>query len=169
MKEAPNLITKRLGLRPLTLHDSENLIYLLHSEIQKDAGPYMPHSLNDLPQHIERIIGDTTWLITINKDKVIGDIGVFSKKGNETGEMAWYIDPEYWNLGYATEAGLAVIDYMFSTLKFCQLTAQIGSANIPSCRLAEKLGFILECIEYDSDLYGKKADVCLYSMSNPAK
>ena len=164
MKEAPYLTTERLILRPLRLDDSENLIYLLHPEIQKDAGPYMPHSLNDLPNHIERIIGDTTWLITLNGNKVIGDVGVFSIKDNETGEMAWYLDPEYWRMGYATEAGLAVINYMFSTLNFCELTAQIDSINIPSLRLAEKLGFKLKCIENDSDLYGKKADIYLYSI-----
>jgi RimJ/RimL family protein N-acetyltransferase len=165
MKEAPYLTTNRLLLRSLKLDDAENLIYLLTPEIQKDAGPYMPHSITDLPNHIERIIGDTTWLITINGDKVIGDIGVSSKKGNETGEMGWYLDPEYWRMGYATEAGLAVIDYMFSTLKFGELTAPIDNKNIPSWRLAEKLGFIIDHIEYNSDLYGKKADVRFYSIT----
>jgi len=169
MAEAPYLTTERLILRPLKLDDSKNLMYLLHPDIQKDAGPFMPHSLDDLPKHIERIRGDTTWLITINQDKVIGDIGVSSKHGNETGEMGWYLDPEYWRMGYAAEAGLTVIDYMFSTLNFCKLTAQIDNKNISSCRLAEKLGLNLECIEYDSDLYGRKADICLYSIRNTAK
>ena len=154
MTEAPYLTTKRLILRPLRLDDSENLTYLLHPDIQKDAGLYMPHSLEDLPKHIERIIGDTTWLIT-NKDKVIGDIGVFSKKGNETGEMAWYISPEYWQMGYASEAGFAVIDYMVSK-HFGKLTASIDSKNIPSRRLAEKLGFSLEHSESDRCLYSLK-------------
>lgn len=164
MKEAPYLKTNRLILRPLSPDDAENLIYLLHPNIQKDAGPYMPHSLDDLPKHIERIISDTTWLIMVNENKVIGDIGVSSKKGNETGEMAWYLDPEYCRMGYATEAGSAVIHYMFSTLNFCKLTAKIDSNNISSRKLAEKLGFTIEHIKYDSDLYGKKADVCFYSI-----
>ncbi|MCL2772274.1 MAG: GNAT family N-acetyltransferase [Oscillospiraceae bacterium] len=165
MLEAPYLKTKRLILRPLKNDDSGNLTYLLRPEIQKDAGPFMPHSVDDLSRHIERIISDTSWLITIN-NKVIGDIGVSSKHDNETGEMGWYLDPEYWRMGYATEAGSAIINYMFSTLKFCKLTAMIDSKNIPSCHLAEKLGFQLICIEYNSDLYGKKADVCSYSISN---
>ena len=168
MIEAPYLTTKRLILRPLKLDDSKNLTYLIHPNIEKNAGPYMPHSLDDLPKHIERIMGDTSWLITINEDKVVGDMGVFSKHSNETGEMAWYLDHAYWKMGYATEAGLAIIYYMFFTLKFCKLTVQIDNKNIPSRRLAEKLGFNLENIEYDSDLYGKKTDVCLYSIRNSA-
>jgi len=168
MTEAPYLTTERLILRPLKPDDSKNLTYLLHPDIQKDAGPFMPHFLDDLPKHIERIRGDTTWLITINENKVIGDIGVSSKQRNETGEMGWYLDPGYWRMGYATEAGLAIIAYMFFTLKFCKLTALIDSKNIPSRRLAEKLGFNLDCIGYDSDLYGKKADICLYSIRNAA-
>jgi len=166
MEEAPFLMTERLILRPLRLDDSKNLMYLLHPDIQKDVGPFMPHFPNDLPKHIDRIRGDTTWLITLNQNEVIGDIGVFSKKDNVIGEMAWYLAPKYWRMGYATEAGLAVIDYMFSELNYCKLTAQIDNTNIPSCRLAKKLGFNLECIEYNSDLYGKRTDVCLYSIRN---
>ena len=137
MSEAPYLKTERLILRPLKDDDSKNLTYLLHPNIQKDAGAFMPHSLDDLPKHLERIRGDTTWLITINQDKVIGDIGVYSNHRNESGEMGWYLDPAFWRIGYATEAGLSVIDYMFSTLNFSKLTAQIDNKNIPSCRLAE--------------------------------
>jgi RimJ/RimL family protein N-acetyltransferase len=166
MAEAPYLSTKRLILRPLRYDDSKNLAYLLCPEIQKDSGPFMPHSFNDLPKHIERIKGDTSWLITINQDKVIGDMGVFSTQGNETGEMAWYLDPKYWRMGFGTEAGSAIIDYMFFTLGFRKLTAPIDSKNIPSRRLAEKLGFNLEYIEHASNLYGKKSDVCSYSISN---
>jgi len=167
MLEAPYLTTKRLVLKPLRLDDSNKLAYLLHPEIQRDAGPFMPHTLDDLPKHVERLIGDTTWLITLNGDTVIGDIGVFSKRGNETGEIAYYINPQYWRTGYATEAGAAVIDYMFSKLKFIELTALTDSKNTSSRRLVEKLGFHLNCIENDSNLHGMKADVCLYSINNP--
>jgi RimJ/RimL family protein N-acetyltransferase len=168
MTETPVLTTERLVLRPLKHDDSKHLMYLLHPDIQKDAGPYMPHSIDDLSKHIERIRSDTTWLITVNEVKVIGDIGVFSKIGNATGEIAWYINPEYWQKGYATEAGFVVIHHLFSTLNFRKLTAPIEDKNIPSWQLAEKLGFSLEHIEYDTDLHGKRANVRLYCLYNPA-
>ena len=124
----------------------------------------MPRSLDDLHVHIKRIIGDTSWIITENGKTVVGDIGVYFKKGNETGEIAFYIDPQYWRMGYATEAALTVIDYMFNVLNFTTLTALVDCDNIPSCKLIEKLGFTLDCIKKDSDLHGKKADVCHYSI-----
>ena len=162
MLTAPILTTQRLKLRAIQSDDFTNIKYLLHPEIEKHSGPYMPHSAEDLPVHIERITGDTSWLITIGEDKVIGDIGVFSKVDNRTGELAFYLDPDYWNKGYAAEAGSAVVDYMFNKLNFAELTAPIDSKNVSSRKFAEKLGFTLQNIEYDSDLYGKKADICFY-------
>jgi len=166
--EAPKLTTERLILRHIQPDDAKHLTYLLHPDIQKGAGPYMPHTAADLPQHIERIQGDTSWFITLPSGEVIGDIGVFSIQGNETGEMAWYLAPAHWYKGYAAEAGQAVVAYMFDTLALRALTAQIDSHNTPSRRLAEKLGFQLTRTQADADLHGQKAESCAYSIRNPA-
>jgi len=165
MKKAPHILTKRLTLRPILPTDSQNITYLLHPKIQEHAGPYMPHSLEDLTTHIQRITSSTSWLIELN-GKVIGDIGVFSTQDNRTGEMAWYLDPDHWQSGYSTEAGLAVINYMFTKLGYGKLTAPICGKNTASRRLAEKLGFTHECIKPNSELYGVEADVHHYLITN---
>ena|GEM_PF-425431 len=168
MAEAPKLVTERLILRHIQPDDAKHLPYLLHPDILKDAGPYMPHTADDLPQHIGRIQGDTSWLITLPDGEVIGDIGVFSKQGNKTGEMVWYLAPAYWHKGYAAEAGQAVLDYIFGALAFRGVTAQIDSRNTPSRRLAERLGFQLTRTQENADLHGQKTEACMYSVYNPA-
>lgn len=163
---AQTIKTNRLILRELKKSDAKNLKYLLKPEIESVSGPNMPHNKKQLSQHIERIKGNTSWGITLNDGTFIGDIGIFSVVDNKIGEMAWYIDPEYWNQGYAFEAGSAVLKYCFETLGFIRISAQISADNHKSRHLAEKLGFELHAILPQANLGGKVSDVAYYSISS---
>ena len=125
----------------------------------------MPHNEKQLLQHIERIKGNTSWGITLQDGTFIGDIGVFSVIENKIGEIAWYIDPIYWNNGYAFEAGQAVLKYCFETLGFIRISAQISADNKSSRHLVEKLGFEFHVILPEANLGGKVADIAYYSIS----
>lgn len=81
--------------------------------------------------------------ITLKKtNQLIGFIGIDSKEAvnNET-EIAYFIDNERLNKGYATEASQAIIDWIFknSDIEFLMAIIQIG--NQPSQRVIEKAGF----------------------------
>lgn len=82
------------------------------------------------------------------------------------GEIAWYMDPSYWNRGYAFEAATAVLSYTFETLGFVRVSAQIAEDNHASGHLAEKLGFELHAILPQANLGGKVVDVAYYSLAN---
>lgn len=163
---APTIKTERLILRNIEKDDADNLKYLLHPEIEATSGPYMPHSQQQLLEHVERISGDTSWGITLYSGEFIGDIGVFSVK-NGVGEIAWYLDPCYQHLGYAFEAGNAVIRYCFEELGIKSIVAEIEAGNVASRNLAEKLGFSLKSIVAQTDFYGKTADVSYYCIDAP--
>ncbi len=162
---AQTIKTERLLLRNLKRSDAKNLKYLLKPEIESVAGPYMPHNKKQLSGHIDRIRGNTAWGITMAGGTFIGDIGVFSVAENKIGEIAWYIDPVYWNQGYAYEAAYAVIKYCFDNLGFIRISAQISTNNQVSRHLAEKLGFELNSILPQANLGGKVADVAYYSIT----
>ncbi len=162
---AQTIKTERLILRDIKKSDYKNIEYLLKPEIENFSGPHMPHNKKQLSQHIDRIRGNTSWGIILADDTFIGDIGVFSVVDNKIGEIAWYIDPEYWNQGYAFEAGSAVLKYCFGTLGFIRISAQISANNHNSRHLAEKLGFKLHAILPQANLGGKVDDIAYYSIS----
>lgn len=161
----PTIQTDRLLLRALNKNDFCNMWYLLKPEIEHFSGPYMPHTENQLKEHIDRINSNTTWGVLLKNETFIGDIGVTSKIDNKIGEMAWYFDPLFWNKGYATEAGRAVVKYMFERLSFIRLCAQIDITNTASTRLAEKLGFDLVAVLPEANLCGKIADIAYYTIT----
>lgn len=161
---AQTIKTNRLILRDIKKSDAKNIKYLLKPEIENFSGTYMPHNKKQLSQHIDRIKGDTTWGITLFDGTFVGDIGVFSVIENKIGEIAWYVDPEYWNNGYAFESASAVLKYCFEILGFTRISAQISADNQRSRHLAEKLGFELHAILPQANLGGKVVDIAYYSL-----
>lgn len=75
-------------------------------------------------------------------EEVIGQVSA-----QESGEditirdVGWYMDPSYQGKGYATEAALAMIDYMFNAVEINAISSGAVKDNIASCRIFEKLGF----------------------------
>lgn len=59
-------------------------------------------------------------------------------------EIGYRLRRSVWGLGYASEAGHAVRDYAFETLRLRRLIAIIDPANTASIRVAEKIGMHYE-------------------------
>lgn len=57
--------------------------------------------------------------------------------------LFWAILPNYQRQGYATEAGRAMIDYLFDEWKVKQVVATTEFDNLPSQKTMEKLGMML--------------------------
>ena len=104
--------------------------------------------------------------IILNDGIFIGDIAIFSVAENKIGELALYLDPLFWKQGYAFEAAVAVLKYVFDTLGFIRVCAQISSTNNASRSLAEKLGFELHAILPQANFGGKVDDIAYYSLAN---
>jgi ribosomal-protein-alanine N-acetyltransferase len=63
-------------------------------------------------------------------------------------EVAWRLHRSYWARGYATEAARAAIDDGFTRVGLGEIVAMTASGNIPSQRVAERLG-MMRTIEFD--------------------
>lgn len=62
----------------------------------------------------------------------------------EAFEIAYDFNVAYANKGYASEAGKALVDYLFTVLDARRITACCNDTNLKSARLLERLGFRLE-------------------------
>lgn len=56
-------------------------------------------------------------------------------------EIGFHLRPQFWGMGYATEAATAVIDYAFSVLRAEALFAGHNPCNTASSKVLLKLGF----------------------------
>jgi ribosomal-protein-alanine N-acetyltransferase len=78
--------------------------------------------------------------------------------GTET-EIGWMLAREHWGQGYASEAALALRDWAFGERGLTRLISLIQHDNLPSVRVAERLG---ERYERDVEVRGKPSR--LYSL-----
>ena len=78
-------------------------------------------------------------------NKMIGTCG-FTKidQENNVAEIGYVINPEYWNLGLATEAAEAVIKFAFDTMKMNRVEAKFMYGNDASLAVMRKLGMKFE-------------------------
>jgi RimJ/RimL family protein N-acetyltransferase len=55
-------------------------------------------------------------------------------------EVAWRLDPEHWNRGYATEGARAALEFGFASLELDEIVSFTVPGNRRSRRVMEKLG-----------------------------
>jgi RimJ/RimL family protein N-acetyltransferase len=70
----------------------------------------------------------------------IGYCGVVRAPDNNFDEIIYVYKPSAWGKGYATEAGQAMLAYVFGVSKLDQIFATIVPENTPSRQVAVKIG-----------------------------
>jgi ribosomal-protein-alanine N-acetyltransferase len=78
-------------------------------------------------------------------------------------EIGWWLRPEYWGRGLATEAARAVMSYGFETFGFPRLISVAQPANQRSIRVMEKLG-----MSFDRRFIHNEIEVVCYAKPCPA-
>ncbi len=70
----------------------------------------------------------------------LGRIGPWQPLGWPGTEVGWSLHPDAHGQGYAIEAAIASIDYAFDVLGWSEVIHCIDPDNVPSQKLAERLG-----------------------------
>jgi RimJ/RimL family protein N-acetyltransferase len=70
----------------------------------------------------------------------LGQTGPWKPDGWPGNEVGWSFHPDAWGRGYATEAATAAMDWAFDTLGWDSVIHCIDPANVPSQKLAQRLG-----------------------------
>ncbi|MFE6742024.1 GNAT family N-acetyltransferase [Streptomyces tubercidicus] len=139
--------TERLVLREPEARDRTALIELLASP---EVGTYLggPRPRDELERAMPGAPSRRPGRFVVALDgAMIGQITLTRATGHilpaagET-ELGYLFLPEAWGYGYATEACAAALDWFADTLPGEPVVLATQTANVPSMRLAAKLGFI---------------------------
>ena len=145
------LETERLQLREFIPQDADALATVLSDP---ETMRYYPAALDraGVSAWIERNrrryadAGHGLWAMVLKSNgEVIGDCGLTPQNvdGADEIELGYHVRRDLWGQGYAPEAARACRDYGFSRLGADRLISLIRPENLPSRRVAEKVGLTL--------------------------
>ncbi|NJO92589.1 MAG: GNAT family N-acetyltransferase [Chloroflexia bacterium] len=140
--------TERLALRELDLIDLESLHEILGDSATMKYYP-STYSLEEVKSWLSRNIESYEkhsfglWAMVLKGEETfIGQCGISMQDIDEelVPEIGYHINRNFWNKGYATEAANACMPYGFNNLDLESIYIHTYVKNIPSQRIAEKIG-----------------------------
>lgn len=143
--QIPILETKRLLLRPLTIHDSEAVFVWASDERVTKFMPYPTYT------SVEQV---KEWLASLSSETESYHFGFVLKENNlligsgdisfnqETGawDFGYNIRYDYWNLGLTTEAAKGMMKFAFINFGAKDFSSNHAVDNIASGKVIEKCG-----------------------------
>ncbi|MDR3644528.1 MAG: GNAT family N-acetyltransferase [Clostridia bacterium] len=153
--------TERLYLRELVIDDKKELERVLSDpeSMKFSLNPFSEEKVESwISWNIEnyRKYNHGLWAVILKEGNIfIGDCGITMQNiGDETvPEIGFHIIKDYCNRGFATEAALACKEYAFDVLKYPKIFSYCTVRNIPSQKIAEKIG--MQVYKY-FEKYGEK-------------
>ena len=137
--------TDRLLLRPGWIEDAPALARAMNDEavVRNLTQVPWPYTLADAEAFLSReqdaLPRFAIFQRTMGAPRLIGGIGLQQRQDRV--ELGYWIARRCWGLGYATEAGRAVVALAHASLRIPRLTAGYLIDNPSSGRVLRKLGF----------------------------
>lgn len=153
--------TSRLAFRPMTADDLDDMAALLGDPAVMRYYPCPKSRAESLAwidwnQRLYRQEGFGLWLITLRATgEFVGDCGLTLQEvdGATDIEVGYHVRAGLQGHGYATEAAAACRDHARDILQSTRLIAIIHPSNLPSQRVAEKIG-----LSHERDTTSKTGD-----------
>lgn len=140
-----HLDTERLYLRPMTMHDVDDLV-ALHAD--PEVSRYMrAFDREEAVQRLRR--DDADWreyghglfaMLAGDRSGFLGRVALKYWPQFDEAEVGWVLRRDAWGHGYATEAARACAAWGFKKFAYPYLTAMVRADNARSIRVAERLG-----------------------------
>src|SRR4051812_42396452 len=111
--DQPTLTTPRLTLRPFTLDDAWDVERLAGKREIADTTLNIPHpypvgaATRWIESHAAAWANETSAtfaIIETKRDELVGAISLMIKREHRRAELGYWIAPDRWNKGYATES-----------------------------------------------------------------
>jgi [ribosomal protein S5]-alanine N-acetyltransferase len=163
------LETARLGLRSYSADDIAELVPLINQPEVAATTLRIPHPYteDDAKGFLTLLEDpDRLWLaITLRSDgHQIGGVGLTLSRQHQQAELGYWLGPQHWGQGYATEAAREMLRYGFEELCLHRIFASHFKQNSASGHILQKLGMRYEGCQrehickwgrfVDSELYG---------------
>ncbi|WP_163509282.1 GNAT family N-acetyltransferase [Fodinicola acaciae] len=143
--------TDRLSFRQMTDADLDDMAtlfadpavmrYYPRTKTREEAQGWI-----DWSKRLYRDEGFGLWILTLRSGEFIGDCGLTVQvvEGVREIEVGYHVRADLQGNGYATEAAAACRDHAAKALGVRRLVAIIHPDNVPSQRVAEKIGLSYE-------------------------
>ncbi|MTH53169.1 GNAT family N-acetyltransferase [Bacillus mangrovi] len=144
----PELRTERLFLRKVADEDAAALLDIFS---RKNVLEY--YGMEPLKERAEAVLlaskfregwesgSSIRWGLEYDS-RLIGTIGYHNwSKIHKRAEIGYELHPDFWRMGFASEALHAAADFGFRTLGLHRIGATVRPENIASLKLLEKMGF----------------------------
>ena len=145
----PLLETSRLQLRLMRADDVDALLAIFADSKVMAAFDQPVFDRVQMTQWVQRNLDHQAMhgyglfsVLLKSNGLLVGDCGLewMELEGTRVTELGYDFRSDYWNQGFATEAARAVRDYAFQHLQLPGLVSLIRVGNLPSRRVAEKIG-----------------------------
>lgn len=166
------LETERLALREMIAADTEHLLGIFQDPVAmryypalKDRRETEEWIATNLRRYVEDGVG--LWIVELkDSGRFIGQCGLTMQEveGRRDPEVGYLFLREFWGQGFATEAAAAAIDYGFRRQGHERIICLAGVDNLPSRRVAERLGMGLE-----REISRKGLQMCVYALARPGR
>lgn len=149
--EFEKLSTKRIALRSIKPEDARALFnYRCDAQTNKYQG-WIPKTIKDAEEFINKNPKDfnqpQTWyqlmIIEIDTNAIIGDVGVHFIDEHQV-EIGITLDKEKHGKGYASEAIIMLLEFLFLKLNKHRVIGSVDPRNISSISMLKRLGFRME-------------------------
>ncbi|HJQ34364.1 MAG TPA: GNAT family N-acetyltransferase [Pyrinomonadaceae bacterium] len=158
------LKTERLVLRMLREDDFEQYAAIVADpEVARHLSDGKPLSRADAWRQMAFVVGHWQlrgygmWAVEeAATGRLAGRIGFLNPEGWPGFELGWTLAPEFWGRGYATEGARRALEYAFTEMGREHVISLIRPDNLPSIRVAERLG---ERLEGSAQIFGAEARV----------
>lgn len=145
-----SIVTERLLLREIKIADAEAMFqYRSDPQIYKFQN-WKPRTLKEVSEFISSNIAKipntpNTWyqvgIYVKETNNLAGDIGLhFIGSDNMQVEIGYTLSLEHQSKGYATEAVIGIINYLFNNLHKHRIIASLDPDNSKSIALLERIG-----------------------------
>ena len=143
---SPDMQTARLRLRLVNDADFPDLLRGLNDwRVARNISPipfpyHEADALAYFPTLQRRALEGSGYCWTINEGTFVGIVAVDFEA--QQGELGYWLMPDAWGKGYATEAARCVADFAFGDTECAKLVANHAADNPASGRVLMKLGFV---------------------------
>lgn len=142
------LKTKRLFLRYPKLSDAAEIYSVVKSPQFPEQLPLKEmDAVSKIEEWLRRLQENWatgqgfSWMVEDrDSGNMVGQVTLLKVKGDHVWAMAFWIHPEYWGKGYATEAAERLFAFGFEEIGANKIWAGVGEWNKGSIRVLEKIG-----------------------------